>query len=182
MSSIRRRLSGVTNKKKTFLAATAVTMAVAGGAAAYFTSTGTGSGSASVGTSSSLTVTGTSASTLYPGTSSTVSFTVNNPSSGHERLGSITLSAVHACTGAGSSWTGSACSNSGTEQTTCESFDTSASSTTDNFSMPVVVSNTDFGPGNNQTVTQTGTLTMNDLNSSQNSCQGANLTLSFTTT
>jgi hypothetical protein len=30
-------------------------------------------------------------------------------------------------------------------------------------------------------VSQSGTLTMNDLNSSQNSCQGANLTLSFTT-
>jgi hypothetical protein len=181
MSSIKRRRSGVAKKKKTFVAATLVTMAVAGGALAYFTSAGSGSGTASVGTASSLTVTGTSASTLYPGTSSTVSFTVNNPSSGHQRLGSITLSAVHACTGAGSSWNGSSCSNSGTEQTTCEAFDTSASSTVDDFSMPVVTSNTDFAPGNNQTVTQTGTLTMNDLNSSQNSCQGANLTLSFTT-
>jgi hypothetical protein len=181
MSSIKRRLSGVTKKKKTFAAATVVTMAVAAGALAYFTSAGTGSGTASVGTASSLTVTGTSASTLYPGTSSTVSFTVDNPSSGHQRLGSITLSGIHACTGAGSSWNGSSCSNSGTEQTTCESFDTSASSSVDNFSMPVVTSNTDFAPGNNQTVTQTGTLTMNDLNSSQNSCQGANLTLSFTT-
>jgi hypothetical protein len=181
MSSIKRRLSRVTKNKKTFAAATLVTMAVAGGAFAYFTSTGTGSGTASVGTASSLTVTGTSASTLYPGTSSTVSFTVNNPSAGSERLGSITLSGVHACTGAGSSWNGSACSNSGTEQTSCESFDTSSSSTTDNFSMPVVTSNTTFGPGNNQTVSQSGTLTMNDLNSSQNSCQGANLTLSFTT-
>jgi hypothetical protein len=154
---------------------------ISGGAYAYFTSTGTGSGTAAVGTSSSLTVTGTAASSLYPGTSSTVNFTVSNPSSGHEKLGSITLSGVHACTGAGSTWTGSSCSNSGTEQTTCESYDTSASSTTDNFSMQAVASNTDFGPGNNQTVTQTGTLTMNNLSASQNSCQTASLTLSFTT-
>jgi hypothetical protein len=180
MEPIKRTLANV-SKKKAFVVSTLVTLAVTGAALAYFTSTGTGTGSASVGTASNLTVTGTSASTLYPGTSSTVSFTVNNTSSGHQRLGSITLTAIHACTGAGSSWNGSACSNAGTEQTTCESSDTSASSTTDNFSMPVVASNTDFGPGNNQTVTQTGTLAMNDLASSQNSCQGANLTLSFTT-
>lgn len=179
MSPIKRIL--FKTRKRTLVVGTLTTLAVAGSAFAYFTSTGTGSGSATVGSAANLTVTGTSASTLYPGASSTVNFTVNNPSTGHERLGTITLSAVHACTGASSTWNGSACSNSGTEQTTCESFDTSASSTTDNFSMPAVASNTDFGPGNNQTVTQTGTLAMNDLTSSQNSCQGASLTLTFTT-
>jgi hypothetical protein len=168
---------------KKYIAAltTAAVIGIAGAAFAYFTSTGTGTGTASVGNASNLTVTGTSASTLYPGTSSTVNFTVNNPSTGHEKLGSITLSAVHACTGAGSTWNGAACSAGGTEQTTCESYDTSASSTTDNFSMPAVASNTDFGAGNGQTVSQTGTLAMNNLASSQNSCQGAALTLSFTT-
>jgi hypothetical protein len=109
-----------------------------------------------------------------------VNFTLNNPSSGHQQLGTISLTGVHACTGTGSSWNGIACSNGGTEQTTCESYDTNASSTTDNFSMPAVVSNQDFPSGNNQTVTATGTLTMNDLSSSQNSCQNANLSLSFT--
>jgi hypothetical protein len=155
-------------------------LVLAGGAYAYFTTTGSGTGQGTVGASSALTVTGTVSGTLYPGTSNTVNFTANNPSSGHQRLGTISLTGVHACTGTGSSWNGSACSNSGTEQTTCESFDTNASSTTDNFSMPNVVANQDLAPGNNQTVTTTGTLTMNDLNSSQNSCQNANLTLSFT--
>jgi hypothetical protein len=168
-------------KKYVAALTTAAVIGIAGAAFAYFTTTGTGTGTATVGTASNLTVTGTSASTLYPGTSSTVNFTVNNPSTGHERLGSITLTAVHACTGASSSWTGSTCSNSGVEQTSCESFDTSASSATDNFSLPVVAANTDFGPGNGQTISQTGTLTMNNLSSSQNSCQGASLTLSFTT-
>jgi hypothetical protein len=155
-------------------------LVLAGGAYAYFTATGTGSGTATVGASASLTVTGTAASTLYPGASSTVNFTVNNPSTAHQRLGTISLSGVHACTGTGSSWNGSSCSNAGTEQTTCESYDTNASSTTDNFSMQNVVSNQDLPSGNNQTVTATGTLAMNDLASSQNSCQNANLTLSFT--
>jgi hypothetical protein len=168
-------------RRRALLIVTLTTLVLAGGAYAYFTSAGSGTGTGTVGASSALTVTGTSASTLYPGTSSTVNFTVSNPSTGHQKLGSITLSAVHACTGASSTWTGAACSNSGTEQTTCESFDTSASSTLDNFSLPVVASNTDFGPGNNQTVTQTGTLAMNNLSSSQNACQNANLTLSFTT-
>jgi hypothetical protein len=157
-------------------------LALAGGAYAYFTSSGSGTGTGTVGAASPLTVTGTAAGSLYPGTSSTVNFTANNPSSGHERLGTITLTAVHACTGAGSTWNGSSCSNSGTEQTTCETFDTNASSTSDNFSMPSVAANQDLPSGNNQTVTNTGTLTMNDLASSQNLCQNASLTLTFTTT
>ncbi len=177
MSHITRRLI----RSKTALAAClVVALVLAGGAYAYFTATGTGSGTATVGASASLTVTGTAASTLYPGTSSTVNFTATNPSSAHQRLGTISLSGVHACTGAGSTWNGSSCSNGGTEQTTCESYDTSASSTTDNFSMQNVVSNQDLPSGTNQTVTATGTLAMNDLSSSQNSCQNANLTLSFT--
>ena len=169
-------------RTKLVLSITAAAVAIAGGAFAYFTATGSGSGTATVGASSTLTVAGTTSGTLYPGTSATVTFTANNPSSGHQRLGTISLTAVHACTGAGSSWTGSTCSNSGTEQTTCESFDTAASSTVDNFSMQNVVANQDLPSGNNQAVTQTGTFTMNNLNSSQNSCQGANLYLTFSAT
>jgi hypothetical protein len=182
MALSRRRTQAAKRRRRALLIVTVAVLSAAGGAYAYFTTTGTGSGTASVGTSSSLTVTGTAASALYPGTSSTVNFTVSNPSSGHQRLGAITLSALHACTGAGSTWNGTICSSGGTEQTTCESSDTNASSTTNNFSMQVVTSNTDFGPGSNQTVSQTGTLAMNNLSSSQNSCQGASLTLSFTTT
>ena len=53
-----------------------VVLAMAGGAYAYFTTTGSGTGSATVGANSTVTIAGTSASALYPGTSSTVSFTV----------------------------------------------------------------------------------------------------------
>jgi hypothetical protein len=56
--------------------------AVAGVAVAYFTASGTGSGTASVGTDSGVTITGVSFdNTLYPGGSTTVRFTINNPSS-----------------------------------------------------------------------------------------------------
>ncbi len=46
--------------------------------------------------------------------------------------------------------------------------------------MPDVVSGQDFGNGNGQSVTATGSLKMNDLASNQDSCENANLTLNFT--
>jgi hypothetical protein len=48
--------------------------------------------------------------------------------------------------------------------------------------MQAVAANQDLPPGNGTSVTQTGTLTMNNLNSSQNACQGANLYLTFSAT
>ena len=153
----------------------------AAGAVAYFTTSGSGTGTAAVGANSALTIHGTSGTTLYPGVQSTVSFTVDNPSPGRQQLGTIHLASVKACVGAGSSWNGSSCTAGGVEATTCESVETGGSDTnTANFWMADVVSGQDFGNGNGQAVTATGTLKMNDLNSSQNSCQNANLTLNFT--
>lgn len=169
------------NKKRSLALSGLLLLLLAGGAVAYFTASGSGTGTATVGASSALTIHGSSASTLYPGTSSTVSFTVDNPSSGHQQLGTIHLASVKACVGSGSSWNGTSCSNSGTEATTCESVETGASDTnTANFWMPDVVSNQDFGNGNGQAVTATGSLKMNDLSSNQDSCENANLTLNFT--
>jgi len=166
------------------LAALAVAVVAAVGAYAYFTTTGSGSGSATVGTSSNLVLAGTSASTLYPGTSSTISFTALNNSPGHQQLGTIYLASVKACSGAGSSWNGTACSNSGTEVTTCESVDpgNAVDAGTSQFYMADVVSNQDFGPGASpQTVNATGTLTFHNLAVSQDQCKNANLYLSFAT-
>ncbi len=169
-------------RRKVWVTAAAVgTVVVAGAAYAYFSATGSGTGTGSVGTSTALTIHGTVASTLYPGVSSTVSFTADNPSSGHQQIGTIHLASIKACSGAGSSWNGTACSNSGTEVTTCESVETGASDTnTANFWMPDVVSSQDLASGSGQTVTATGSLKMNDLATSQDSCKNANLTLNFT--
>lgn len=156
-------------------------VALAGVAYAYFTATGSGTGTATVGTSTAMTIHGTSASTLYPGSSSTVSFTVDNPSSGSQQIGTIHLASVKACVGTGSSWNGTSCSNSGTEATSCESVETGSSDgNTANFWMADVAANQDIASGNGQSVTATGTLKMNDLSSSQDSCKNANLLLNFT--
>src|SRR3954469_24716723 len=78
-------------------------LAGAGGsmaAYAYFTTTGSGTGSGTTGTNSALTLHATSTPSLYPGSSATVTFTADNPSSGHQyvttvHLGSVTTDAGH---------------------------------------------------------------------------------------
>src|SRR3954449_13326752 len=88
-------------KKRAVAAGAAV--AILGGsmaAYAYFTTTGSGSGSGTTGTNSALTLHATTSPSLYPGSSATVTFTVDNPSPGHQyvttiHLGSVTTDAGH---------------------------------------------------------------------------------------
>jgi hypothetical protein len=138
-----------------------VLLTMTGIAEAYFTSTGSGTGTASVGTSSNVTLHGTVASTLYPGTSSTVTFTADNPSPGAELVNTIHLASVTPDAG-----------HSG-----CSIVITGGNP---DFTMPDVVANQNFPHGNGQAVTAAGTLTMNDTGVSQNACQGATLTLNLT--
>lgn len=167
--------------RRVIVLATVGCLALAGAAYAYFSTTGSGTGTATVGTGTVLTLHGTTAGTLYPGTSTSVSFTVDNSSSGSQQVGTIHLASVKACVGVGSAWTGSACSNSGTEATTCESVETGASDTnTANFWMADVVANQTFGNGAGQAVTAPGSLKMNNLSSSQDACKNANLLLNLT--
>ena len=135
-------------------------LALAAVAYAYFTSTGSGTATAKVGTSSAVTLKGTVSGNLYPGASSQVSFTVDNPSSGSQRVGTITLTGITVDAG-----------HSG-----CSTVITGG---TPDFSMPAVAVNATFGPGNGQAVTPKGTLTMNDTGVNQNACQGADLTLAL---
>jgi len=136
-------------------------MAFAAVAYAYFTSNGSGTGTASVGTASAVTLQGTVTSSLYPGSSSPVSFKVDNPSSGSQRVGTISLTSISVDSGH------SGCS-------------TTLGGGNPDFSMPAVTVNKTFSPGNGQTVTQTGTLTMNETGTNQDACQGATLTLNLT--
>lgn len=136
-------------------------LAVAGAAIAYFTTTGSGTGTATVGSSSAVTLHATVTGDLYPGSSSSVSFTVDNPSSGAQRVGTISLASISADAGH------SGCS-------------TAISGGNPDFTMPAVTVDKTFAPGNGQSVTQTGTLTMNDTGVNQNACQGATLTLNVT--
>ncbi len=133
-------------------------LAIAAAAFAYFTSSGSGTATATVGSSSNLALHGTIESSLYPGSSSTVTFSVDNPSSGSEHLGTISLSSITPDAGH------SACS-------------TVISGGNPDFTMAPVTVNQTIPSGNGKAITQTGTLTMNDTGINQDACQGATLTL-----
>jgi hypothetical protein len=151
----------IRNKKALGAIACVSALAVAAVAYAYFTSTGSGTATAKVGTSSAVALKGTVSGNLYPGASSQVSFTVDNPSSGAQRVGTITLTGI-TVDGAHS---------------TCS---VTISGGTPDFSMPAVAVNATFPSGSGQAVTPKGTLTMNDTGVNQNACQGAELTLALT--
>jgi hypothetical protein len=154
-------MSLVTRKRALSAFATVCVLAIAAGAYAYFTTSGSGTGTASVGTGSAVTLHGTVASSLYPGSSSSVSFTVDNPSSGSQQVNTISLASITVDAGH------SGCS-------------TVLGGGNPDFAMPAVAVNKAFASGNGQAVTQTGTLTMNETGVNQDACQGATLTLNLT--
>lgn len=135
-------------------------LAVAVAAYAYFTTTGSGTATATVGTSSPVTLKGTVTGNLYPGSSSPVTLTVDNPSSGKQRVGTITLEKITPDAGHAS----------------CSVVITGGNP---DFTMADVVVNKTFPTGNNQAVTPNGSLTMNDTGVNQDACQGATLTLTL---
>lgn len=150
------------SRKRALIALGCTIAAVAAGAAyAYFTTTGSGTGTATVGSSSAVTLHATVSSSLYPGASSPVSFTVDNPSSGAQRVGTISLASITVDAG----------------HSTCSVVTTGG---TPDFSMPAVAVNKTFASGSGQAVTPSGTLTMNDTGVNQDACQGATLTLHLT--
>jgi hypothetical protein len=151
-------MSLITKRRAVVALGCAAVLALAAGAYAYFTTTGSGTGTATVGSSSPVTLHATVGSNLYPGSSATVSFTVDNPSSGSQRVGTISLSSITV----------------DAAHSTCSTVITGG---TPDFTMPAVAVNKVFGTGNGQTVTPTGSLTMNETGVSQDACQGATLTL-----
>lgn len=136
-------------------------LAIAGVAIAYFTTTGSGTGTAAVGSSSAVTLHATVSSTLYPGASSPVTFTVDNPSAGSQRVGTISLASISVDAG----------------HSSCSTVITGGNP---DFAMPAVAVNKTFVPGNGLSVTPAGTLTMNETGVNQDACQGATLTLNLT--
>ena len=131
----------------------ALAVGLAGTAFAYFTASGSGSGTASVGSSGAITLDGTITGNLYPGgTAAAVSVKVTNTGSGSQHVGDVHLASIAADA-----------NHSG--------CDTSA------FSMSDISVNQLLASGANTTVA--GSLQMNDTGVSQNACQGAALTLTF---
>jgi hypothetical protein len=153
---------GWITRKRTLVALAGVAaLSAAGLALAYFTSNGSGTGSASVGSASAVTLHATITGNLFPGSSSPVSFTVDNPSSGVQRVGTVSLASISVDSGH------SGCS-------------TAISGGNPDFTMAAVPVNQVFPPGNGQSVSATGTLAMNETGTNQDACQGATLTLHLT--
>lgn len=136
-------------------------LAATGAAIAYFTSSGSGTGSASVGNSSAVTLHASVGATLFPGSSAPVSFTVDNPSSGVQRVGTVSLASI---------------SVDG-EHSECSTEITGGNP---DFAMAAVPVDQVFPTGNGQSVSATGTLAMNETGVNQDACQGASLTLHLT--
>lgn len=144
----------LSRKIKVAVGATAASVLIAGAAFAYFTTTGAGTGTGTTGTSTAVVLHGTVVGTLYPGTSSNVTFTVDNPSTGHQFVNVITLASV-ATDGA------------------------HAGCTVADFTMPPVNAAQDVATGSTS-LTATGTITMANTAVSQDACKGAPLTLNLT--
>lgn len=133
-------------------------LAVAGIAVAYFTASGTGSGTASVGSAAGVTITGvTIDDALYPGGASTVRFTIRNGSSNT----AVSVDKVVADTSAGT--------NGITDLPVgCDAADFTFDDVTVGRSIAA-----------DGSVDATGTLHMADTSANQNACQGATLTLNL---
>ena len=128
-------------------------LATTGIAYAYVTTDGTGTGSGSTGTSETLTLHGTAADALYPGTDTSVSFTVDNDSPGVQYVTTIKLDSVEADAG----------------HADCD---------TDDYSMEDVTVGEEVPSGDGNVLLAEGTLKMAN-NGNQDDCKGATLTLNL---
>jgi hypothetical protein len=148
-----------TKKRVLTVLSIAGVLAVAGVAYGYFTASGSGTGSASVGNASGITLSGTITGTLYPaGDPASVSVDVTNPGSASQHVGSVKLDSI----------------TTDADHSTC---DVSVGGTNPAFTMANIPVNQTLAAGDTTTVS--GSLQMNDTGASQNDCQGAALTLHF---
>lgn len=147
-----------------------VLLAFTGAAVAYFSSSGQGSGTASVGSSSQLAITGTinAPGGLMPGGAAAgVTFSVNNPSGGNEYVRTVSLTGVKAYTSDPS--TGGTQIPVGTGSGQCD---------TSQFQMTAVGENTPV-PAGTSSLPNNGSLAFKDSGANQDGCQGAFLVASF---
>jgi hypothetical protein len=165
---------------KRFIGALSViaVLAAAGAAIAFFTSSGTGSGSATVGTSTAWTVgqTGTTGPALLPdpaigtGNIQTKSYQVTNPSSGSQNLKQVVVSIAN---GNGSAWSSQA------DNTTpaCTAADFSVGGQPVGQSWTDTSLSGDYTAGSSQS--GTATVQMIDNGANQDNCQGVTVPLYF---
>ena len=168
----------IKSKKGIALLATLVVAAVAAiGAYAYFTNAGSGSGTASVGSSSQVSLAGTITGTLYPaGSPASVSVLVTNTGSGSQYVNKVHLDSI-VVDHSSATYTGATAA----QKATWDACDVSTSGATPAFTMADISVTTDLtksGTAGDNT-TKVGSLQMNDTGVSQDNCQGAPLKLNL---
>jgi hypothetical protein len=147
------------SKKRAVIVGAIATLAIGGVAFAYFTNSGAGTGSATVGSSAAATVNQTNTLTaLFPTTSQPVTVTVTNNGSGSQRITAVQLASITS------------------DKPAC---DISLNATGSAFTMAPITIGETLAAGATSTP-HSGTLTMNDTGANQDSCQGAALTLNYT--
>ena len=146
-------------KKRAVILAVVAAMAFSAAAIAYFTAGGSGTGSATVGTSATALITQTNTlGGLYPATSQPVNLDIKNTGTGSQFVNAVHLASIAADSGHAS-------------------CDVSSSGANASFTMADVTVGQTLAAG--ATTSKSGSLAMNDTGVSQDSCQGATLTLTF---
>jgi hypothetical protein len=146
-------------KKRAVLGTLGLLIVVAA-AVAYFTTAGEGEGSATVGTSVPVEITAEVPTTLYPGTSSAVTFEVNNPSKGHQYVNTVSLEKVEAFEDPGHEDPLAGCKSAW-------------------FTMAPVEAKQDVPGEATTTLSEEGELKFVNENESQDACKGAYLVATF---
>jgi hypothetical protein len=154
-------------KKRVLTALSAVSiLAIAAVALAFWTTSGSGSGSATAGSDAGLTVSGDPANGIYPGGSVAVTTTVTNSSSTQKQYVTnlhvtISIDETHAGNGCAASW-----------------FTYKADSEGSGDSNPHAVAlNTELAASGTKTVD--GHVFMSDPNTNQDACKGATIKLAY---
>ncbi len=144
-------------KKRALIVAAVAVVALVSAIAgyAYWSTTGSGTGTATAGTTVALTLHGTVPAGIYPGGSKTVTLTADNTNPGSVRVGTVTLASVSVDAG----------------HVGCVTAD---------FTMPAVAENVEIANGTGLALPNPGTLSMADTGVSQDLCKGATLTLNLT--
>ena len=142
----------LTRRRLIILVIVGIATANASGAFAYFLSTGSGTGPVAVGSSSSIQLSSPSVGPLYPGAAGvSVTLTIDNPSAGSEYVGTIT----------------GAIANGGSGGNCLGSW----------FTVAPIVYHTAVAGGTSPTAGTT--VTMNDSGTNQDACQGAAMTINW---
>ena len=160
------------SKKAVVLLVLAIAAIASVGAYAYFTSTGSGTGSATVGSDSAWAVgqTGSAGPSLYPDTAigtgsiQTKTYTITNPSAGHQNLANVTVKVANAD---GSPWTSGMCNKN----------DFSVGGAAVGATYTDTDSAGNFAGG--ETRTDSVTVQMIDNGANQNDCRGLTVPLYF---